>query len=166
MKFIGIVLIVVSAGSVGFRMAISLKQQTREYTQLLQSLQLMRNEIAFCGTPLPQTFAVLAASCQGRTGQFYEAVAKTMDKYPWMTPVEAVQQQQKLLHGGFPVTVFSELAVGLGKYDLDSQLQAIAAAKDRVKLVLEQLEQERRGKTKLYETLGICAGLSLAILLS
>ena len=165
MKLAGIVFIVTSAGSVGFRIAASLRKRCIMLRQLLQALQLLRNEIAFCGTPLPQAFALMAASCNGVLEKIFTAVAKEMDKQHWVTPLAAMEHG---VHEGKEVLVepiLLELAAKLGKYDLDAQLQAIETARHRTEELLFQMEQERSNKSRTYETLGVCAGLAVAILL-
>lgn len=157
--------IVLSAGSVGFGMACSVKKKIGILRQMVRALQLLRNEIAFCGTPLPQAFALMAASCEGLLGQQFEAIAKTMDKHPWMTAAEAMRQSKSVIQDLTVESLLNELTEGLGKYDLEAQLQAISFAKNRTDTLLLQAEQEQNSKSKLYETLGICAGLSIAILL-
>ena len=65
MKLVGMIFIVVSAGSVGFRIAVLLKRRCMLVRQFLRALQLLRSEISFCGTPLPQAFALMAANWPG-----------------------------------------------------------------------------------------------------
>ena len=51
MRMAGIVLIVLSAGSMGFRIAHSLRKRCRLLRQLLSALQLLKQEIGCCATP-------------------------------------------------------------------------------------------------------------------
>ena len=165
MKLIGMLFIVVSAGSVGIGMAVSLKKNVQLMRQMLRILQILRNEIAFCGTPLPQAFALAAASCDGVLSMLFADTAKKMDRNPWMTAAEAMKQVEFSQQNSQLLSICVELAEGLGQYDLNSQLCAVSSAKERTEALLNYAEQERSVKSKLYETLGICAGLSMAILL-
>ena len=92
MKLIGMLFIVVSAGSVGFRIAFLLKKRCSLVRQFLQALQVLRNEITFCATPLPQAFALMAVSSDGTLGRLFSDVAKDMDRRRWATPQAAMDE--------------------------------------------------------------------------
>ena len=92
MRLAGIVLVVLSAGSVGFRIALALKKRCRLLRQLIAALQLLKNEIAVCATPLPQAFALMAVAVDGPLEQLFSAVAREMDRNRFLTPLMAVRQ--------------------------------------------------------------------------
>ena len=164
MKLAGMIFIVASAGSVGLGIARGLRKRCFLFQQLLQALQLLRNEIAFCGTPLPQIFALMAASCRGELETIFSETARSMD-HGKTSPSEAMYKALKGCVDRELTGLLLQLAAGLGKYDLEAQLNTVEAVREQVQTLLYSLEQERRTKSKTYETLGICTGLSLAILL-
>ena len=169
MKLAGIVFVVLSATSVGIKIASSLKRRCKVIGQLLTALGVMINEIGCCGTPLPQVFALMAVSADGPVARVFSAVARTMDKQRWTTPLTAVTQAleaEPLLGNDKELSeVLRQLSAELGKYDRPSQLKALEQAKGRLEMLLQSAGQECRLKSKTYEVLGICAGLSVAILL-
>lgn len=169
MRIAGVIFIVVSAGSMGFRVALSLRRRCALLRQLMAALQLLRNEIAVCGTPLPQAFALMAASSDGLLERLFSRIAKDMDKRRWLTPLAAMQQALRdlpeLPRDDRISMILLELAGKLGKYDLDSQLHGIDLAQAQLEEERLTAERERSVKGKTYETLGICAGLAMAILL-
>lgn len=169
MRFAGIILIVASAGTVGFRYARGLRRRCRFLRQLMDALQLLKNEIAVCATPLPQAFALMAVAADGPLEQLFTAAARAMDRSHWTTPLMAVQealaQTPELPESDPAAQTLVDLAARLGRYDTDSQLQGIDMAVLRLTELLRQAEIERSTRSKTYQTLGICAGLALAILL-
>lgn len=165
MRFAGVAFIVISAGSVGFQMAALLRKKCDLLNQILKALQLLRNEIAVCGTPLPQAFALLAASCNGALESLFGSTAREMDKNRWTTPHDAVSNALEPLREPLLGEIFLPLAKNLGKYDLDAQLQGIETAKLQAEQRLQEMEQERKIKSRTYQTLGVCTGLAVAILL-
>lgn len=169
MKLIGIIFIVFSAGSVGLRISSSLRKRCRLMKQLLTSVEIMRNEIGCCGTPLPQTFALMAISADGAISRVFSAVAKEMDKHRWITPRKAMEQAlalEPLLGEDREISqLLLSLSSELGKYDKVSQLQTLDKTKTELELMLRSAEQECSVRSKTYEVLGICAGVSVAILL-
>ena len=169
MKLIGAGMVVLMTASVGVRIAASLRNRCKMLRQILLLLQVMENEIYCCGTPLPQVFALMAVSADGSIGRVFSEMAKQMDKRRWTTPrnalEQAVESEIDLQADKEVVDVFLELMTGIGKYDKESQKQSIDRAKNRVEALLQAAEHERSVRSKTYEVLGICAGLSVAILL-
>lgn len=165
MKIAGVLFIVISAGSVGFRIAAGLKNRCKSLRQLYNAMQQLYHELAFCATPLPQVFALLAASCAEEHKKIFEQVSAEMEQNRWMTPRSAMERSLKLYPNEFVGEILLELAGKLGKYDVQAQLLGIEDAKHQMEEMLGNLEEERRLKSKTYKTLSICAGLAAAILL-
>ena len=57
------------------------------------------------------------------------------------------------------------LSLNLGRFDLESQLAAIERTKESVTAALLALQGQKRARCRSYETIGICAGLALAVML-
>ena len=165
MKLIGILFIVFSVGSVGFGIASSLKKHCVLLRKLLSALQILKSEIAFSATPLPQAFALVAASSDGMTARVFSAAAKDMDRRRWLTPQAALDKAMEQECPDRELRDALSLGAGLGKYDRDEQVQTMERTRLRMEELLRHAEQERSIRSKTYETLGICAGLALAIIL-
>ena len=169
MRRAGIVLGVVYAGCVGVRIARAQKKRCSLERQLVAGLQLMKNEVDVCAAPWPRAFAVMAVAVDGPLEQLFSAVAREMDRNRFLTPLMAVRQALReipeLPAGDAAQQTLLELAARLGRYDTDSQLQGIDLALLRLTEELHKAEQERGTRSKTYQTLGICTGLAVAILL-
>ena len=61
--------------------------------------------------------------------------------------------------------VLHDLGSGLGRFDMESQLCGIDCAITRLEQIQRDAETEKRMRGRTYRTLGICAGLALAIVL-
>ena len=57
------------------------------------------------------------------------------------------------------------LAFSLGKFDVGGQLRAITLAQAHLRAELDELQSGSRARCRSYETIGVCAGLALAVLL-
>ena len=169
MKLAGILLVIVSAGSVGLQLAFAMKTRYRMLRQLLSAVEILKNEIVVCATPLPQAFAMMASSLNGSMGKVFSGIAHEMNKRRWMTVSAAMEQaisgELSLKREEELCDLFRAMAAGLGKYDKDSQISTLDITINRVKKMIDQAEQERSVKSKTYELLGFCTGLSIAILL-
>ena len=53
----------------------------------------------------------------------------------------------------------------LGRYDLSGQLEGIQSVRKRCDVSLENIQKNRNERLRSYQTLGICAGTALAIIL-
>ncbi len=169
MKLAGVIFIVISTCSVGLRIASTLRKHCKMLRQLLSALQVMESEIGFCSTPLPQVFALMAIQTDGSLSRVFSSVARAMDKNRWLTPQSAMAKAlQAETHSEMDKQVAEELlslSAGLGKYDRESQIATLDKAKARIGLLLQSAEQECNVRSKTYRVLGICAGISVAILL-
>ena len=169
MKLAGVIFIVVSAGSVGLRISSNLRKRCCLLRQLLSALQVMENEIGFCSTPLPQAFALMAVRAEGALSRVFSSVAKTMDKRRWISPQAAMEQALRDEPAiGADKQIAEELlslTSGLGNYDRECQMKTLSRVKKQVENLIQAAEQECSVRSKTYEVLGICAGISVAILL-
>ena len=170
MKYAGMIFVIVSAASVGLQMSSSLRNRSRLLRQLLAAMQILRNEISVCGTPLPQAFALIAVSSNGAVARLFSYLAREMEIRRWLTPVAAMEQglmddpiwkQETCVCG-----ILGHCAAGLGKYDRTSQMQVLDQTANDLTALLKQTEQEQSIRGKTYRILGICAGLSMVILLA
>lgn len=169
MKLLGVLFIVISASSVGWSLAVSVRKRCQVLGQLLSGLRYLKSELSFHNTPLPQAFSSLAEDAMGSVKGYFSLIASEMEQKCWLTPMTAMELASALLTElppGDPARqVLRELGSGLGKFDLDSQLQEIDAALWRLEELRKQADEERTLRCRTYQTLGICAGLALAILL-
>ena len=169
MKIAGIAFVVLSAASVSLQISFGMKKHCDELRKILMAIILLKNEISVCKTPLPQAFALMAASTDGAAEQLFSYIACELNKRRWIT-VSAVMGQALLLN---PLLLKDEelcgilrsMAAGIGKYDTLSQLATLDRTITALEEMIDRAEKERGRKSKTYEALGLCAGLSLAILL-
>lgn len=165
MKLAGMIVIITAAGSVGFRISAQLKSKCRLLETLLRLLGMMKQEICVYATPLAQVFGLLATASDGILERVFSATAKEMNRQPWSTPHRAMTQALEHEREELLNQVLLPLCMQLGKYDWDAQRLAVEAAEQQTLALLHQLEQERSLKSKTYQTLGICAGLAVSVLL-
>ena len=69
---------------------------------------------------------------------------------------------------GLPKSIYSAfilLGNTLGKFDLEGQISGIDAVRSFCEQELNSLSANKQNRIRSYETLGICAGAALAVLL-
>jgi stage III sporulation protein AB len=62
-------------------------------------------------------------------------------------------------------SILSQLGYSLGRYDLEGQLQGIRIVRRRTEESLSHIRKNRDERLRSYQTLGICAGAALAVIL-
>ena len=167
LKLFGVVFVIVGCGSVGFRIAANYKQEEKCLRQLIRILDYMEWELKYRLTPLPDLCRQVAAVFKDVTGDLFEKFACKMelqistDLYQCMTNV--VNCDSKL-----PNITKSEMVLlgkSIGRFDLEGQLKGIESVRQDCKRNLEMLSNNRDHRLRSYQTLGLCAGATLAILL-
>lgn len=169
LRLIGTLLVVAASSAVGFGFAANVRAQLTQLTQLTGALEYMKNEISYRLTPLPELFYLLSASSGKAVGAFFGRCAQTLGQTPAASVQsvfrEAMQQTPQLALSQQTRQTLLELSMSLGKFDAAGQLSAIELAGARLRQELQALQSHRRERCRSYETIGICAGLALAVIL-
>ena len=168
LKMIGIVMVFLGASGTGFSMAWRIRHTTAVMQQLRNSLSQMRNEISYRRTPLPELLRLLAVSSRGEVAVFWNMVADGVCKRQEDSVGKIVRSSLNAMDSAAfsgPVRqILQVLGDGMGTYDVEGQVRAITLAETRLQEVLNQMQSEQSGRMRSYCTLGICAGLAIAIL--
>lgn len=169
LKLLGSFLVVLAAGSVGFGFAAAVRAQAVQLQRLIAALEYMKSEIAFRLTPLPELFRLLGSAQDEPVGSFFARCASELLHEPGagIQTVfhHALRQTQKLALPQSARRTLLELSVSLGKFDAQGQINALSLASERLRQQLATLEAGRKERCRSYETIGICAGLALAVIL-
>lgn len=168
LKTIGVILVTVSAGSVGFGFAASVHRQRCQLQALIAALTDMRNEIEYRLTPLPELFLSRQLP-EKEIEKLFHRCGELLSQDRMLPPSTALHAA--LRHtGGLQlsedtVRTLLSLGVGLGKMDVCGQCRALELACVRLEQQLQELDQNRKARCSSYRTLGICAGLAFAVIL-
>jgi stage III sporulation protein AB len=167
MKAFGSVLIVSGCAFVGMYAALAHKRQLSALKKLLFLLDYMCCELQYKLTPLPELFRKTAQQTCGYFRAFFLDLADELD-------MQVIPNAQSCLcvvlkkHTAIPVCVqdcLTELGRTLGSFDLRGQLDGYAYARTICKDKIAALEEGKEGRMRTYQTLGLCAGAALAVLL-
>ena len=168
-RIIGAGLVVLSASAVGFGFARAVRLQCAQLEGLLWALEFMKSEMSAHLTPLPGIFGMLGSCRQKDVALFFTAAADALGTPPGCTlPVSfkrGFEASQSFRPGETAVQTLYALSAGLGRFDLESQLAAIEQAKGHITRALLNLQAQKPGRCRSYETIGVCAGLALAVIL-
>ena len=169
LKTIGMILILMASGTVGFGMARTVRRQQVQTVVLIDALLRLRHELQYRLTPLPDAFAVLGEMPNREVAAFFSAMSARLQSGRTCTVGYACRQALRRTEGlcipaGVRTTLMS-LFDTLGKYDLDGNLQALDLALGRLREEARQLQGSAAARCKTYVTLGVCTGLAVAVIL-
>lgn len=166
LKWIGAVAVFVGCGGFGFRMAAIHRRQEKELRDLITALDVLSNELRYRLSPLPELCCQVAASLPGKVGKAFGLLHIELERQIASDAsycVNAAVHRSELS----PVVgnLFLDLGRTLGRFDLDGQLQGIEAVRKDASAALDMLVKDKDARLRSYQTLGLCAGAALAILL-
>lgn len=169
LKIVGILMVVLGATSTGFGLSAYVRRSVQTLQQLIATLEQMKSEFLFRKTPLPELVRILSVSSNGDVAAFWGVVADALYQRRESSVYEIMRRALSSRQAaGFSVPVrriLLNLGAGLGHYDTAGQVRAVDLALSRLGGQLTELQAEQKARVRSYCTLGICAGLALAILM-
>ncbi len=168
MKLVGAILIAVCCGWFGFSMAAAHRTEERLLRQLISALDYMQCELQYKLTALPQLCKQVSGFCKkGPICQFFLNLSGELEQQiaaEAQPCVEAALARTKNLPLSCQKSI-QELGKSLGQFDLDGQVLGLEAMRNQCRETLAQLCLGKDEQRRSYQTLGLCAGAALVILL-
>lgn len=167
MKWIGALLIIGGCGMFGFSMAANHKREEKALMSLLSALDYMQCELQYRLTPLPDLCRQAGEQNKTQIGQVLLMLARELEcqlRPDVESGMEAVLKSDNFLPSRTRAA-FETLGASLGRFDLDGQIRGLEAVRSFCRTELEQLGANRDVRLRSYQTLGLCAGAAVAILL-
>ena len=165
-KWIGAVLVVAGCTGFGFSAAAAHRRQEQFLQQLIKALQMIRWELQYRLTPLPELCRMAARGCRNPLKEVLRKLAKELDNQTFPDAdgcmAEALKKCGELPPGGR--RLLRQLGGSLGRFDLPGQLEGLQSLTEECRQNLQELRSGADVRLRSYRTLGICAGISLAIL--
>lgn len=166
-KWVGAILIIASCGGCGFSIAAGKRREERLHNQLLDVLQFMENELQYRLTALPELCRMAAAKTRGDLRHVFSNLYQELQsrKLPdaGSCMYAAIRQTGEIPPGIRRLLI--QLGNSLGQFDLPGQLTGIHSVRKRCLDSLENIRKNRDAQLRCYQTLGVCAGAALAVVL-
>lgn len=170
LKLLGAILIVVSCTGIGASYSVDLKQHWGELRMLKQMLYMLRGEIKYTKSPLPEAFEHIAPRLPEPFSRFLAETAEQMENldgqsFPqlWQAQIDRCLSKTHLRKE--EKEQLAALGEVLGYLDLDMQLSSIELYLEQLELAIAQSREALATKQKLYQSLGVAGGIFLVILL-
>lgn len=167
-RLMGAALLIAGCGGLGLGAVSCLDSRVRDLRELAAGLEILQRELGWRLSPLPAALEAAAAGAQGRAAHFFqfcaqgaECLAGTPFQQLWLDGLERCP----LRLGTEDRALLEQLGPVLGRYDGDSQRQAVEDVLVGLHRQQGQAEDDRRRLGRVYGVLGVTAGLFLAIVL-
>ena len=166
-KVIGAVFVVVACAGFGWRLvALHLKEE-RMLRQLIAVLDYMACELQYRHTPLPLLCRQAASETTGKLCDIFLLLTHKLEDQAsaevngcMQLALDAFKDIPALTHDALEL-----LGRSLGRFDIQGQMQGLETVRAQCRRYLEELNQNKTARLRGYQTLGLCAGAALAILL-
>lgn len=167
LKILGVIFILAGCGGFGFRLAYGHIREERCLRTFIRILDYMECELQYHMTPLPDLCKQAAAECDGAIQKAFYFLSTGLEDR--ISP-NVEQCMNAALSGVKDIPRLTKSAMellgrSLGRFDMAGQLKGLEAVRQECRRNLNALTQNREVRLRNYQTLGLCAGAALAILL-
>ena len=166
-KLVGAVLVAAGSGWLGLSAAAGLTRRLRAVQSMIVGLELMERELWERGAALPELMAALARRCAQPAAGFFQRCAEgcaRLDQVPLGESWRQAVDELELLSLDSRAALLP-LGEVLGRYEADSQRQALEHARQTLEREEQRAQEERRRLGRVYQALGLSGGAFLVILL-
>ncbi len=165
-KVMGALLIVLGCSGVGFSMCRRFRALERSLGELCKCLKWMTWELK---SRMPPLSALCRGAAELATGALSRTFARLAQEFDAQLIPDAASCMEAALRENADLSpevaaVLRDVGRSLGKFSLCEQLEALEASSARAERALSELGEGRTLRLRNYRTLGICAGVALAIL--
>lgn len=167
LKWIGAILVIAGCGGFGLSLAHHYRREEKSLRQLLRILEFMECELEYRHSALPQLCKDAAQYGTGCVGKVFWLLGEELEMQICPDAVCCMDAALKKVQGlsNAARQVLSLLGRSLGRFDLKGQLSELASVKASCNELLEEHVRHKENRIRSYQTLGLCAGVALAILL-
>lgn len=170
LKWIGSAIVIVSCGGMGFYFGAEVERRIRELRQLREILFLLRGDVRYMRSPLPEAIGRIGERESGMWGRFFASVAEELAGFDvpdfgqvFDRRINEIRKETALNRQDLELLArFGEM---LGKMDMEMQLNAFDWYLEQSGERLDQLVGQADKQITLHKSMGILAGVFLLIVL-
>ena len=167
-RLLGAALLTVGCGSLGLLAVDRLDGRVRDLRELAAGLEILHRELGWRLSPLPKALETASGGTHERAARFFAFCAqgsKRLDGAPFRMLWSKGLEQCPLRLSRDDRALLEQLGPVLGRYDGDSQRQAVENVLAGLSRQRAQAEDDRRRMGRVYGVLGLTAGLFLSLVL-
>ena len=167
-RFLGAAMLILGCGGLGLSAVNRLDSRVRDLRELSAGLEILQRELGWRLSPLPKALEAASEGTHERAAQFFAFCAQGTERLtgaPFRTLWSKGLEQCPLRLSREDRALMEQLGPVLGRYDGDSQRQAVENVLAGLSRQRVQAEDDRRRLGRVYGVLGLTAGLFLTLML-
>lgn len=169
-KIIGSIFIIFSSSGIGYILGKDFSRRVEQLKLLRMSLQMLETEIEYSSTPLPYAFESISKKCISPVREIFKDVSDNLKGNHFSTVGEAFE---KALIDCREITCFKKedmeilksFSHSIGSSDREGQEKSFRLVIKQLEGQEDRAEESRAKNEKMYKSLGLLAGLAIAIIL-
>ena len=164
-KWLGAALTILSGILWGLQKSGTLLKRERSLKNIITALGMLESEITFSSHKLKAAFRIISkvCPCEGLFSEAADMLGNASAFCAWQTALE--KTEKKLGISEKDVQIIKLLAPELGKSDKEQQIRNLRHVSSLLGTAANEAHEEYLRSAKMYRSLGIFAGLFIAILL-
>lgn len=169
-KFIGALLVITSCTALGLYFSTELITRINDLKELKKILILLRGDIEYANTPLPEAVQVLSKRHDGTYKKFLKNISKHLLELNgesfssiWKDGVKKDLLHTSLIKEDY--ALLNQLGESIGYLDKSMQINTIDLYLEQIDGIINELAISVNEKTHLYNSLGIMGGIFITIVL-
>lgn len=166
-KWVGAALVVGGCTGAGFTLAARHRAEEQSMRSLLSALDYMECELQYRLTPLPDLCRMAARQCGKPLKEVLHTLSRELESQ--LSPdVDCCMRAALAQCAPIPEQTrkhLLQLGMTMGRFDLEGQLRGLDGVRQSGRTTLEAMNRDSETRLRGYRTLGICAGVALAIIL-
>lgn len=169
-KVVGCILVILSSTLMGFYCSNQLKCRIDNLQDIRKLIVLLRGDIRYSSTPLPEAISSIAIRHEGSFKGFFTKVSERLSEYGGNTFAqvwkEAVEEEllETYLNKKDKLQLI-QFGENLGYLDKEMQINTLELFIAQVEEEINMLSKTAKEKVYLYNSLGIMAGIFVSIIL-
>lgn len=165
-RILGAILILTGSAAVGFALSTSNKRTVTILKQLYNTLEYMEYELRFRQSSLPELLR-RSASDDGLIKEFFQILSDEIENQIAPDAEYCVNAALGKLKNVPEIVKTLILSLGrcVGRFDLENQISGITSVRKECGLLLEKYAKNQTSRVRSYQTLALCIGAGLVIML-
>lgn len=158
-------MIIVVSSIIGILFSKRYANREKEIKEMKNALNMFSTKIKFTYEPIPNVFMEIANKIDGNIGTIFNVAANNMKE---MSAGDAWRKALLISKNNLnkeDIDTVQNLSRLLGQTDIEGQISEVDVVNDFLTVQLENASEERRKNEKMYRTLGLVTGLTIAIIL-
>ena len=166
-RVFGAILIILGCGGFGFIVLRYKKYEILALENFILATEYMICELRYRMTPLPNLCHATAAVTKGIVRRIFISLGKVLELQSSASVSDCIDTvlKENPVNSDRISTLFLNLGMRLGVFDLDGQIDVLASLRDEGRRVLKSCRDGYEIQSRSCGTIALCAGAALAILL-